>query len=390
MSSAAQRTTKRRGGDRTTLGGPHAAAQRDPASPMVFSPNSRLNHGADDVSRRRSGVASSYSQDRDYAMNAALEESQPPSVGIDVSKNSWDVHVLRSGQSLELIAGEAGLAQLRQFLAPLGRCRVVMEATGGYERSLAAELIDAGHQVSVVNPRQVRDFAKGLGELAKTDRIDARILAAFAQVVQPRPLEKTSEKQAELEMLVTRRRQLVEMRTMEKNRLGQATLKVAQKSISQLLKAMDRQLTDVDQRIAKLLESDDDWRAKLELVQSVPGVGKVTGTTLVAELPELGELDRQAIAALVGVAPFNNDSGPRQGYRSIRGGRAGVRCALYMAALSGIRFNPMLKRFAGRLRKQGKAAKVILTACMRKLLTLLNTILKTRTPWNPELCPATT
>jgi transposase len=310
-------------------------------------------------------------------------------VGVDVAKKSWDVHLLPSGKSMKLVAGESGLSKLRAELATLGSCLIVMEASGGYERELAADLVAAGHAVAVVNPRQVRDFARGVGKLAKTDPLDAAVLARFAEVVRPRPLEKLPEKQAELDALVTRRRQLVELRTMEKNRLGQTSLKPAQKSVVRLLDAIRKQIRDVDKLILKLIESHDDWRTTAEVVQSVPGVGPVTGATLVAELPELGRLDRQAIAALVGVAPYNNDSGPHVGQRAIRGGRASVRCTLYMAALSGMRHNPMLKQFAIRLRKLGKPAKVVITACMRKLLTLLNALVRTRTPWNPELHPIT-
>jgi transposase len=309
----------------------------------------------------------------------------PVFVGIDVAKKSWDVHLLPAGKSMRLAAGESGLSELRTALAPWGVCHVVMEASGGYERELAAELVAAGHRVAVVNPRQVRDFARGLGQLAKTDAIDARILAEFARVVRPRPLEKLPEKQAELDALVTRRRQLIELRTMEKNRFGQATAKAAQKSVAHMLDAIRKQLRDVDRMILKLIESHDDWRNTAQLVESVPGVGKVTSATLVAELPELGRLDRQAIAALAGLAPYANDSGPQRGLRTIRGGRAGVRCALYMAALSGMRHNPMLRQFAARLRSLGKPRKVVITACMRKLLTLLNSLVRTRTPWNPLL-----
>jgi transposase len=385
FSPAAQRAKKRRGGDRSTLGGTDAAAQLDPASPMVLSPNSRQSRRAKSVS------ASSHSQGRDNAMTASSENAPPRVfVGIDVAKKSWDVHLLPSGESMSLVAGEAGLSKLRDQLAKFGSCLIVLEASGGYERELAAELTIDGHDVAVVNPRQVRDFARGMGYLAKTDRIDAHVLSQFALVVRPRPLEKLPEKQGELEALVTRRRQLVELRTMEKNRRGQATTKPSQKSIDQLLKAIAKQLQEIDRLILKLIEANDDWRSTSELMQTVPGVGKVTGATLVAELPELGKLDRQAISALAGLAPYNNDSGPLIGKRSIRGGRASVRCVLYMAALSGVRHNPMLKRFAMRLRKLGKPSKVVLTACMRKLLTLLNTLVRTRTPWNPELFPQNT
>jgi len=311
--------------------------------------------------------------------------SSPVFVGVDVAKKAWDVQLLPAGRSLKLLADDAGRMALLAELTPLGSCLVVMEASGGYERELAAELVAAGHRVAVVNPRQVRDFARGVGLLAKADALDARVLAQFAMKAEFRLLEQLPEKQGELDALVTRRRQLIELRTMEKNRLGQASCRATQKSIARILDATGKQLRDVDRLILKLVESHDDWRRTAEIVRSVPGVGQVTSATLVAELPELGKLDRQAIAALAGLAPYNNDSGALKGKRSIRGGRASVRCALYMAALSGMRYNPLLKRFAIRLRKLGKPAKVVITACMRKLLTVLNALVRNRTPWNPEL-----
>jgi len=315
----------------------------------------------------------------------ASAESASVFVGIDVAKKSWDVHLLPSEARMKLAADEAGVLELGTALASLGSCLIVMEASGGYERELAAELVAAGHRVAVVNPRQVRDFARGLGQMAKTDPIDARVLAQFARLVNPRPLEKRPAQQAELDALVARRRQLIELRTMEKNRLGQASSKAAQKSIVRILDAIRKQLKDVDRLILKLIASHDDWRHTADIVQSVPGVGPVTSATLVAELPELGKLDRQAIAALAGLAPFNHDSGVLRGKRTIRGGRASVRTALYMAALSGMRCNPVLKRFAARLRSLGKPAKVVITACMRKLLTLLNALVRNQTPWNPQI-----
>lgn len=310
-------------------------------------------------------------------------------VGIDVSKNTWDVHLLSTNRSLSLNADESGLAQLRAELAVVDRCLVVLEATGGLERPLVADLLAAGHEVAVVNPRQVRDFARGLGCLAKSDRIDARVLALFAQMIQPRPLEKLPEKQAELDALVTRRRQVLQLQTMEKNRRGQATLNTTRKSIDRVLAVLCKQVADLDKAIAKLIESNDDWRAKAELIQSVPGVGKVTSATLVAELPELGKLNRQEIAALAGLAPYDDDSGKHRGRRSIRGGRASIRTILYMATLSAMRCNPWIRNYAARLQHHGKTFKVTITACMRKLLTLLNTLVRTQTSWNENLHPAT-
>ena len=277
----------------------------------------------------------------------------------------------------------AGFRELWKALPPREHTAIVLEATGGYERNVIAELLEAGYRVAVVNPRQVRDFAKGLGILAKTDRIDARVIALFAQHVQPRMLREMPEQQRELADLVTRRRQLLDLRTMESNRWEQTSTKAARKSIQQVLNLLDGQIKKLDKAIAQLIDSDDDWKAKSELLQSTPGLGRVTAATLLAELPELGELNRQQIAALVGVAPFNDDSGQHQGQRQISGGRASVRCVLYMATLVATKHNPTLKAFAQRLQKSGKKFKVVQTACMRKLLVILNTMLKNKTSWNP-------
>ena len=306
-------------------------------------------------------------------------------VGIDVSKHAWDLHRLSDSASRSFPASDQGLAQLVELLQPDAPAFIVIEATGGYEQALAAALCDAGHQVSVVNPRQVRDFARSLGQLAKTDRIDARILAEYGRRIEPRLTPKTPENLALLESLVARRRQLVGLVTAEKNRRQQTRSKPVRQSIDAVLKVLAKQIEALEAQIARLIRSDDDWRSKDQLLQSVPGVGEVVSSTLIAELPELGQLDRQAIAALVGLAPFNRDSGKSQGRRAIWGGRPAIRAALYMAALAAKRFNPKIKRFADKLAQSGKPFKVILTACMRKLLTVLNAILKTKTPWN---CPA--
>jgi len=277
----------------------------------------------------------------------------------------------------------AGFRELLKALPPRAHTAVVLEATGGYERNVIAELLEAGYRVALVNPRQVRDFAKGWGILAKTDRIDARVIALFAQHVQPRMLREMPEQQRELADLVTRRRQLLDLRTRESNRWAQTSAKAARKSIQQVLNLLDGQIHKLDKAIAELIDSDDDWKAKSELLQSTPGLGRVTAATLLAELPELGELNRQQIAALVGLAPFNDDSGQHQGQRHITGGRAAVRCVLYMATLVATKHNPTLKAFAQRLQKSGKKFKVVQTACMRKLLVILNTMLKNKTSWNP-------
>jgi len=312
-------------------------------------------------------------------------EASTTFVGIDVSKRHWDVCLLSSGKPIRLPADGDGLERLRELLRPRGRCLVVVEASGGYEQRLVAELIDAGHDVARVNPRQVRDFARSLGKLAKTDRIDAGVLALFAEKVRPRPCEKVPENQAELDGLLARRRQLVQMKTSEQNRLHQSTVKKVRKSVSHMLDQLREQIDEVDGEIAQLIEDNDDWNARVQQLTTVPGVGPVTSRTLVAELPELGKLNRQAIAALAGVAPFNRDSGVFRGRRCISGGRSEVRSALYMAALTARRHNPVIRRFADWLQQAGKAAKVVLTACMRKLLTILNTMARNNTTWNPTL-----
>jgi transposase len=313
-------------------------------------------------------------------MDDSLVEVSPTFVGIDVSQATWDVHLLPAGRSLS-VPVEPGVAALLPQLGPPAACRVVVEATGGLERELVAELLAAGVTVAVVNPRQVRDFAKGLGRLAKTDRIDAQTLALFAERADPRPTSATPAKQQELDALVTRRRQLVGLRSVERTRRRQTANQTAQRSLDKTLKFFDGQITAIDQAIARLIEADDDWRAKRDVLQSVPGVGPTTSATLLAELPELGQLNRQAIAALAGVAPFNHDSGKHRGQRRIRGGRSALRAALYMAAFSATRFNDKIRAFAEKLRQAGKPHKLVITACMRKLLTILNAIVRKNSPW---------
>lgn len=305
-------------------------------------------------------------------------------VGIDVSKKSLDACVLPERRSFRESQEPAGRAKLIGQLPPAGQCLIVLEATGGYERAIVAELIDAGHRVAVVNPRQARDFAKGIGLLAKTDRIDAAVLARFAQDVRPRCLGQTPHHQQELDQLVTRRRQLVALRTSEKNRLAMATAKPVKKSLQQTVDHLNKQIRRLEKEIRTLMEAHDEWKGKAQIIQSVPGIGPTVSASLIAELPELGELNRRQIAALVGVAPFNRDSGQFRGQRRISGGRASLRCALYMATLASRRFNPTIKAFYERLLARGKKAKVILTACMRKLLVMLNTMVKHNAPWQPK------
>lgn len=305
-------------------------------------------------------------------------------VGIDVSKNSLDVAFLPEGTPLKVDYSTKGLLELHRKLPPAGTCLIVVEATGGYQRRLVAELLEAGHQIAVVNPRQVRDFAKGIGILAKTDKIDASVIARFAQDVKPRSTAKTSEKQAQLVELVTRRRQLVELRTAEKNRLEHPQTKAVLKSVQQVIDHLNKQITKIEKDILVLVESQDDFQGKSGVIASVPGVGAVTVASLLAELPELGLLNRQKISALVGLAPFNRDSGTFKGKRAIRGGRRELRSVLYMAALTAMRSNPVIRQFAKRLKDNGKPFKVVITACMRKLLVILNTLVKTNTHWSPK------
>jgi transposase len=306
-------------------------------------------------------------------------------VGIDVSKKSFDVCLLPEGKFFKLNQDASGRRALLAQLPLPGSGLIVIEATGGVERALVTELVEAGHQVALVNPRQVRDFAKGVGILAKTDRIDASVLARFAQDVRPRCLGKTPEKQGELEQLVARRRQLVDLRTAEKNRKENVTVPFIRKDLQQSVDRLNKQIQRVEKQILSLIESHDEWKHKNALVQSVPGIGEVAGASMVAQVPELGQLNRQKIAALVGVAPWNRDSGQFHGKRTIGGGRRSIRNVLYMAALSARRFNPVIRAFADRLAQSGKPAKVILVACMRKLLVILNTMVKNNTYWNPQL-----
>jgi transposase len=304
-------------------------------------------------------------------------------VGIDVAKHSLDVHLLPEGRFVSLAYDQSALQHLRNELPAPGSCLIVIEATGGYERRVVADLLDAGHLVAVVNPRPVRDFARGIGILAKTDRIDASVIARFGQQVRPRTVAKTPTKQVELEQLVLRRRQLIDLRTAESNRLETCSSRAVRKSIQHMIDRLNKDIQKIEKEILAFLESDDDWRGKAQILGSTPGVGTTTAATLLAELPELGKLNRQQISALVGLAPFNHDSGRSQGKRRIWGGRASVRSVLYMAALTAKRCNPVIRAFAQRLEANGKPFKLVMTACMRKLLVILNTMLKTNSPWNP-------
>jgi len=315
--------------------------------------------------------------------------ANPVHVGIDVAKASLDVCLLPSGRTLSVGNDDPGIAQIIALLQQQQQQQpialVLLEATGRYERRVASELLDAGFNVAVVNPRQARDFARALGKLAKTDAIDARTLAEFAQLGHVRLCEKEPEKRTLLDDLVTRRRQVVQMLAMEKTRLQVPQNKQTRLMIAKVIRLLEQQREDLDREIAELIESDDDWRNKRDLLSSVPGVGAVTAGGLVADLPELGKLNRQQIASLVGVAPVNRDSGMMRGQRSIFGGRASVRTTLYMATFCATKYNPVIRRFAERLRAAGKPFKVMIVAAMRKLLTILNVMLKENRPWDPKL-----
>ena len=308
--------------------------------------------------------------------------------GLDVSKDHLDLHVRPAGAAARFANDDAGIAALVARLAAAAPDRVVVEATGGYEAPAVAALAAAGLPVVVVNPRQARDFARATGRLAKTDALDAAALAAFAEAIRPpvRPLPDADARA--LAALVARRRQLVEMRTAEQNRLGLAAPGVA-RSIRDHIRWLDRQLDRAGRELAAAVEASPVWRAKDDLLRGVPGVGPVVARTLLADLPELGALTGKQIAALVGLAPVARDSGTRRGQRSIAGGRASVRSVLYLAALSAARFNPALRAVRDRLRAAGKAAKVVLVAVARKLLVLLNAMLRDGLPWNPNLAKIT-
>jgi transposase len=301
-------------------------------------------------------------------------------VGIDVSKGRLDVCRLPNADRCAFDNDRDGIQSLLAWLAAMPPDLVVLEATGGFERVVVAELAAAGVPVVVVNPRQVRQFAGAVGRLAKTDEIDAEILARFGQDVRPEIRAIPGEKERDLAELVARRRQVVELRVAESNRLKQVLSLKVQRNIEHTLEFLDKQLLKLDDELDQQLKHCPLWREKDELLRSVPGVGPTTSRTLLAELPQLGLCSRREIASLVGVAPFNRDSGLFRGRRAIGGGKATVRSALYMATLSAVRCYPPLKTVYLRLRGQGKKAKVALVACMRKLLTLLNVILKTKTP----------
>lgn len=305
-------------------------------------------------------------------------------VGIDVSKERLDVAVRgREVRGWSVRHNEAGTDALAADLAALAPTLIVLEASGGLEVHLLATLGSAGLPVVRINPRQARDFARATGELAKTDEIDARILALFAERIRPELRPLPSEEARELDALMSRRRQLIDMRTGERNRLQQASA-VVRTDIRKHLEWLDARIADVDRELRKRVKASSQWREKDRLLQSAPGVGPTVSLTLLTGVPELGTLTRQKIGKLVGVAPLNCDSGTMRGRRRIWGGRADVRSVLYMGTLSAIRYNPVIREFYERLIQRGKLKMVALVACMRKLLTILNRMLKDGSAWNPD------
>lgn len=305
----------------------------------------------------------------------------PSFVGIDVSKDRLDVHVVPSGRTFTAQRDDKGLEQLAGDLRQFTPALVVLEATGGFEITVAAALAGANLPVAVVNPRQIRDFARATGRLAKTDALDAEAIARFAERIRPEPRPLADAESLSLGELVARRRQVVEMIGMETNRLHQARNPRVQRMLKATLKTLSAQLAELDHDIDDTVRRSPIWRAADDLLTSVPGIGDVTAHTLIADLPELGQLDRRRVAALVGVAPINRDSGQMRGKRTIAGGRVEVRNALYMATLAAIRWNPVINKHYHGLVDRGRPKKVALVACMRRLLGILNAIMRTKTPW---------
>jgi transposase len=348
-------------------------AEREPRRRRGTNPNSRLNR------RRPTRTASSYLQVWEKTMSEKIY------VGIDVAKNTFHLATSPNIFKTCLPNTPQGHRQLCQLLKKHTITLIVLEATGGYERPIVAELLTASLPIVVVNPRQVRDFANGMGQYAKTDPIDAQILAEFAKIVQPAPKTHSRPQNTELAELVRRRRQLNDLRTQESNRIATIMHPKVRKSITKMIKILDFQINEIDKLIREYIETDDDFKNKDRIIQSTAGVGPQTSAMLIANLPELGKLNRQEIAALAGVAPWNRSSGKYDGKAHIFGGRKDVRSALYMAAFNASRCNPVIRELAQRLTKKGKVYKVVLTACMRKLLVILNTMIRNQTLWTPKI-----
>jgi transposase len=322
----------------------------------------------------------------DLSSTPAAGAAPAHAAGIDVSRDKLDVAPPGTDAVPSFANDAAGVARVVALLSALppalAPSAVVVESTGGLERPLVEALLEAGLPVALVHPGRVRYFAKGLGILAKTDRIDALVLRRFGELAAPRLLERRSRNQAELRDLVACRRQLCQTRAQQYNRRATTASKTALRSIDAVVAALDKQVESLERRIRALLDADEDFRHLDGLLRSVPGVGPALSATIAAELREVGRTDRRRVCALAGVAPFADDSGTTRGPRRIRGGRTAVRCVLYMAALSAMRFNPVIRAFAARLKAAGKAGKVVVVACMRKLLTLINAMVRDGLTWD--------
>ena len=314
-------------------------------------------------------------------------------VGIDVCQKSLDVYIRPLEKLFQVTNDEIGITQLVQTLKNIQPELIVLEATGGMETNAAIKLTQVGLAVAVINPRQARDFAKATGQLAKTDAIDARILAHFADGIRPEVRQISDESSRQLEDLVQRRRQISDMITAEKNRRRGKTNSV-QASIDEHIEWLEQQLKEIESQIKSAIgfatarsaiAKSENWKQKMDLLTSVPGIGEVVAVTLISSLPELGTISHKSISYLVGVAPLNRDSGKFRGKRRIWGGRAKIRSVLYMAALVAVRFNPIIKAFYQRLRDKGKLKKVALTACMHKILIVLNAMMKNNSSWKPQI-----
>ena len=308
---------------------------------------------------------------------------KPKYFGLDISKDSLDLHQLPQDQAAWFAYNDDDLPKLVTYLKRRRPALIVMEATGGYEYRVSAELAAAGLPVSIVNPAQVRHYAKAMGVLAKTDLIDAKVLARFAQDTKPEPRELPGPQEQALKALVMRRRQLNDMLVAEKNRVKRTSSDDVKDSLNEHIKFIEKQIKELDEQIKSSIDSNPTWRQKDKLLQSVPGIGFKTSSTLLALMPELGQINRQQIAGLLGVAPMNRDSGAYRGKRMIIGGRRFPRNAIYMSVIVAINHNPQIRAYYLRLRKNGKSAKVALTACMRKLVIMLNSILKSGEPYRP-------
>jgi transposase len=311
-------------------------------------------------------------------------EQQKQWVGIDVSKASLDVYLRPSGKQFQFNNQANGIVELIRQLQGFAIEQVILEASGGLELEAAQALQQQGYAISIINPRQGRDFAKASGKLAKTDRIDAAVLAHFGEAMRPAITVLASANEQGLQEAVTRRRQLVEMLTAEKNRQSSLRGKMRQ-SVEEHLKWLEERIRELDREIEELSQSQAEWRSRVTILKSVPGIGDVIATTLVAALPELGQVSDKRISALVGVAPFNRDSGKYRGSRTIWGGRSSVRAVLYMGTMVAVRHNEVLKEYYARLLARGKAKKVALTACMHKLLRILNAMIRDGNLWQANV-----